>query len=375
MRIGINLLYLLPGIVGGTETYAAGLLQGLMAVAPSHEFVVYVNHEAANWPLPATPTFTRVVCPVRGSNRALRYYFEQIGLPRLLRQWQVDQVHSLGYVGPLFCPCPSILTIPDLNYIDIAQTIPLHRRLPLRLLSTQAARNANEIITISAFSRYRLLQTLNLPAHKITVTHLAPRLEMALPPAIEWQELRTLYQIQEPYIVAFGGGAAHKNIPALLQAVARLEESLPHQLVLIGHMPPNVDRATISTQKGGDRSITATGYVPGEHISLLLGHADLLVLPSLYEGFGLPVLEAQRAGVAVACSTAGSLPEIAGEGAILFDPSSVDDIAQKIAECLSNPDLRSRLCRLGRANLGRFSWEKTAAATVAVYNKVLGEAI
>jgi glycosyltransferase involved in cell wall biosynthesis len=296
-------------------------------------------------------------------------------LPRLLRQWQVDQVHSLGYVGPLFCPCPSILTIPDLNYIDIAQTIPLHRRLPLRLLSTQAARNANEIITISAFSRYRLLQTLNLPAHKITVTHLAPRLEMALPPAIEWQELRTLYQIQEPYIVAFGGGAAHKNIPALLQAVARLEESLPHQLVLIGHMPPNVDRATISTQKGGDRSITATGYVPGEHISLLLGHADLLVLPSLYEGFGLPVLEAQRAGVAVACSTAGSLPETAGEGAILFDPSSVDDIAQKIAECLSNPDLRSRLCRLGRANLGRFSWEKTAAATVAVYNKVLGEAI
>lgn len=373
MKIGINLLYLLPGIVGGVETYAAGLLGGLASIAPEHEYIVFVNREATDWPLPAGARFTRVICPVTAINRVARYYFEQLKLPRLLRHWQVDLCHSLGYVGPVSLPCAAVLTIPDPNYVDIAHTMPLHRRLPLRVISTWAARNANEIITISGFSKQRLCQTLGLPADKITVTHLAPRAEMTGAPAVEWERLRIQYHIREPYLIAFGGGAVHKNIPALLQAFAGLAQSLPHQLVLIGHIPPNVDRTAISSPQGEENRIVATGYVPGEHIPALLGHADLFVLPSLYEGFGLPLLEAQQAGVAVACSTAGSLPEIAGEGAILFDPNSVDDMARKIAECLSNPELRSRLCQKGRANLNRFSWEKTATETLRVYEKALAE--
>ena len=370
MYIGINLLYLLPGVVGGMETYAAGLLYGLEKMAPEHEFIVFVNREAADWPLPVSPQFTRVVCPVNATNRAARYYFEQTRLPGLLRHWQVDLLHSLGYVGPVVCPCPTVLTIPDPNYMDIAHTIPLHRRLPLRVLSTQAARSAHAVITISHFSKQRLCQTLHLPADKIVVTHLAPRPEMLLtPPAAAWPDLCARYRIEEPYIVAFGGGAVHKNIPALLQAFAKLDSSLPHHLVLIGHIPPNVD---MDAQARHDaHRVIATGYIPGEHIAPLFSHADLFVLPSLYEGFGLPVLEAQQAGVAVACSTAGSLPEIAGDSALLFDPNSVADIACKIAECLANPELRRRLCQQGSANLARFSWEKTAIETLSVYTKVL----
>lgn len=371
MRIGINILYLLPGIVGGMETYAAGLLTGLAKVAQDHEIVAFVNREASDWPLPASPNLTRVICPVSATSRLSRYFYEQVRLPGLLRDWRVDVTHSLGYVGPVSLPCASVLTIPDPNYVDIGHTMPLHRRLPLRLVSTQAARTADVIVTISDFSKRRLCETLNLPADKITVTHLAPRTEMHVAPAANWEEVRSQYNIREPYIVAFGGGAVHKNIPTLLQAVATLDKSLPHQLVIIGHIPPNVDKAAIAAPHGEGNRIVATGYVPGEHIPALLGHADLFVLPSLYEGFGLPVLEAQQAGVAVACSTAGSLPEIAGEGALLFDPYSVDDIASKIAACLSDVELRSRLCRLGQANLGRFSWEKTATETLRVYEKAL----
>jgi glycosyltransferase involved in cell wall biosynthesis len=112
------------------------------------------------------------------------------------------------------------------------------------------------------------------------------------------------------------------------------------------------------------------GYVPNTHISSILGHADLFVLPSLYEGFGLPVLEAQQAGVAVACSTAGSLPEIAGEGAVFFDPLSSDDMARVIRECLSDLALCTRLRRMGAENVQRFSWDKTARETLAVYRQV-----
>ncbi len=160
MRIGINLLYLLPGVVGGTETYAAGLLQGLAAIVSDNEFVVFVNREAADWPLPPKSNFTRIVCPITGSSRAQRYYFEQIRLPLLLRRERIDLVHSLGYVGPVIGPCPSVLTIPDSNFVDVAQTIPPHRRIALSFVSRQAARTANEIITISEFLKGATLSDL-----------------------------------------------------------------------------------------------------------------------------------------------------------------------------------------------------------------------
>lgn len=373
-RIGLNLLFLIPGVVGGTETYAAGLLQGLAMVAPDDEFVVFVNREAAEWPLPVGVNFTRVVCPVTGSNRLQRYTFEQVELPRLLRQQRIDLVHSLGYVGPIVSPCPAVVTIPDLNYVDLAQTIPLHRRLALRLISTQAAKAANEIITISNFSKGRLCKTLKIPADRITVTHLAPRAELALSASESWPELRQMYGIREPYVAAFGGGAVHKNVDALLQAFAGLSTRWSHSLVLVGHLPPDVQLPIADIERHRSDLVIATGYVPAAHIRPLLGHAELFVLPSLYEGFGLPVLEAQEAGVAVACSTAGSLPEVAGEGAKFFDPYSTETIGEALICCLSDPDLRAGLRQKGRENLKRFSWQTTAMKTHAVYEQALATA-
>lgn len=117
--------------------------------------------------------------------------------------------------------------------------------------------------------------------------------------------------------------------------------------------------------------IQVTGYVPDDHILPLRRHADLFVVPSLYEGFGLPVLEVQQANVAVACSTAASLPEIAGEGASFFDPFSVDAIRDAMQHCLSDPDLRAHLRRLGNKNLRRFLWDQTAQDTLAVFQQIL----
>lgn len=371
MRIGLNLLYLIPGMVGGTETYAAGLLQGLVTIAHDDEFFIFVNREASDWPLPTAPNLTRVICPMAASNRAERYYFEQTQLPRILRQYQIDLIHSLGYVGPVFCSCPSVLTIPDLNYVDLADTIPIHRRVPLQFVSTLAARNADKIITISSFSKTRLCQTLNLPADKIVVTHLAPRHEALGLSTESWSELKQIYGIREPYIVAFGGGALHKNITTLLRAFAILSKQLPHSLVLIGYLPPDVDLDTSARQQEMHSRIIPTGYVPGTHICPLLSHADVFVLPSLYEGFGLPVLEAQQASVAVACSTAGSLPEIAGNGAVFFDPKSVDDLSRSVWNVLEDTAIRNNLIRCGQENLRRFSWQKTAQDTRFVYKEVL----
>jgi glycosyltransferase involved in cell wall biosynthesis len=372
MRIGINLLYLLPSLVGGTEVYAEGLLGGLSLVDHEDKFIVFVNQEAADWPLPQAANFTRIACLVKGSNRSRRYLFEQLCLSELLKKHKVDLIHSLGYVGPLASPCPSIVTIPDLNYIDVANSMRLAKRLTLRLFSTQAARRADHIITISDFSKKRLNQALRLPNNKITVTYLAPGAKREPGEEDHWPKLALLYRIKGPYIAAFGGGALHKNIPRLIQAFARLKDRIPHNLVLIGRLPANVDLETVSIQEGLQKRVVATNYVPASHIHPLLSHADLFVLPSLYEGFGLPVLEAQQAGVPVVCSMAGSLPEVAGEGAVFFDPYSVEDMVDMISQVARDKGLQEGLLQKGSINVQRFSWEKTARETMAVYQQVLG---
>jgi glycosyltransferase involved in cell wall biosynthesis len=241
----------------------------------------------------------------------------------------------------------------------------------LRFVSTQSARAASEIITISNFSKERLCESLKLPADKITVTYLAPHPEVVSSSTESWSELRQRYGVREPYIIAFGGGAVHKNIATLLQAFIMLSKQLPHSLVLIGHLPPNVDIATIARRQELRGRIITTGYVPSTHIRPLLSHADVFVLPSLYEGFGLPVLEAQQAGTAVACSTAGSLPEVAGDGAAFFDPRSADDLARTVLAILGDTEIRSNLIRRGQENLQRFSWQKAVQETLAVYEKAL----
>ena len=370
MRIGLNLLYLIPGIVGGTEIYAAGLLQGLAQVNQQDEFIIFVNQESENWSLPEASNIYRVVCPVLATSRVRRYLFELLRLPRLLAKYKIDVVHSLGYVGPLLSPSPSVVTIPDLNYITLKHTMPAKRQVVLQFFSMQAARRADHVITISNFSKEEITRAVKLNPDQITVTHLGPMKNGNTKSSKNWVKLSRRYEIQEPYVVAFGGGSLHKNIPRLIQAFALVKDAFPHFLVLIGHIPSNVGLSSKSIGKGVSDRILTTGYVPEEHILPLLSHADLFVLPSLYEGFGLPMLEAQQAAVAITSSTAGSLPEVGGDGALYFDPTSVENIAQKMRHCLADAGLRSNLILKGRENLNRFSWNKTARGTLSVYQNV-----
>ena len=364
MRIGLNLLYLLPGIVGGTEIYAAGLLAGLAQIDGENEYIVFVNRESAVWPLPDAPNFVREVCPVRAVSRVRRYFFEQFRLPSMLKKYEIDVVHSLGYVGPLWTPCLAIVTVHDLNYLAIGHTMPLGKRYLRRFFSVQATQRAMAVITVSSYSKSVICDELNIHPNKITVTLEGPRWKDNFISRDVVCKVKASYGISGPYLVAFGGGALHKNIPRLLQAFAELKKELPHKLVLIGHLPHNVNLGELP------EDIIATGYVPAEHVLPLLSGAEVFVLPSLYEGFGLPVLEAQQAGVPVVCSTAGSLLEVAGNAAVFFNPYSIADMAEKIAAVASNPALQTELRQKGLANVRRFSWEQTARETLAVYAQV-----
>jgi len=364
VRIAANLLYLLPGYVGGTETYAVSLLSALARVDRENEYLLFVNQESAGFCARHGLPFEELICPLRASSRLQRYVWEQAMLPIQLRHHRVDIVHSLGYVSPVFAPCASVVTIHDLNTVALQDVLSWKKRIALSILVRESADRADRVLTVSEFSRSEIQRYLGTDPSKISVVYEGPRRNDRVPAG--WDELEATYGLRKPYVAAFGSVSVHKNIPCLVDAFAAVSAQVLHSLVIVGHTRPPAERAIADARHRGVRVVT-TGYVPDAHISPLLSHADLFVFPSLYEGFGLPALEAQQAGVPLLSSDAGSLPEVAGEGAYYFDPHSVEDLSQALRTCLQDRDLRERLRRKGAENVARFSWEQAAQQTLRAY--------
>ena len=355
MRIGLNLLYVIPGINGGTESYAQGLLEGFEQCTGEHEYVVYLNRSARDWPLPSLANFDRIVCGIDGRNRVARYAYEQFILPGLLKRDHIQVVHSLGYVGPLRTPCPSVVTIPDLNYKAFGQQMSFARRNGLRAFVSSSARSSDRIIAISSFTRSEIAAAIPNVAGKITVIHLAPRPRNE----VASEESNGFKLPTGPYFMAFCGLSKHKNTARLIDAYVKAKRAgtISDKLVLVGRDAPVTESS----------DIVLTGYQPDRIVRRLLQNAKFLIVPSLYEGFGIPVLEAMEVGIPVTCSRAASLPEVAGDAALLFDPTSSEDIARAIVRMANDPGLREELRTKGTVNLTRFSWEKAAMQTLAVY--------
>ncbi len=368
MRVGINLLYLLPGIVGGSATYAVSLIKAMTALEPGHDYFVFLNEESRDLDLGSARSLQRIVLPIRAHRRGVRYAWEQTVLPLRARRMRLDVLHSPGYVGPFYPPCAHVLSVLDLNFVALGDAMPRHKRLLLRFAVGQSVKGATEILTLSESSRRQILDFYALPGDRVTVTHLAGRdnPETAPPRAAETS---AKYRLPQKYVVAFSSLSPHKNIPRLIRAFAQIKDRIPHSLVLLGHLPPGLPLQREIESLGVHDRIVATGFVPDEDVLPLIHEAELFVLPSLYEGFGLPILDAQGQSVAVACSTFGSIPEVAGTGAAYFSPTSVNEMSRVILLVLSDEDLRSDLIRRGEANRRRFSWTRTARITLDAYDR------
>jgi glycosyltransferase involved in cell wall biosynthesis len=362
---------MIPRHVGGTETYARGLLNGLRQIGTNHEFVLFLNRESVEWQPAADSGFTSVVCPVNAVSRGKRFVYEHLLLRREIRKQRIDLLHSLGYTSPLFLPCPTVVSVHDLNFLAFGSLMTFARRTMLRLAVKEAVLRSDRVITISEFSRREILRAYHVPPEKVVVTYLAADTKSPEPaaglasgsePGMEW--------MQEPYMIAFSATYPNKNISRLLEAygVAKKRHAIPQRLVLIGH-PFRTGENQDDLMK--HRDVIWTGYLEQRTMSYVVKNADFMVFPSYYEGFGLPVLEAMAVGIPVVCSRAASLPEVAGDAAVYFDPFSIDDMAEKIVAVANDLSLRNELRTKGTENLKRFSWEKVARETVAIYNEQL----
>jgi glycosyltransferase involved in cell wall biosynthesis len=376
VRVGLNLIYLVPGETGGTETFARELIPALRKVAPELELTAFINREAAaDHDAPWAQLGSSVTVPVSATNRAAWVRGEQHLLPRLARRAGCELVHSLAATGPLRGSFQRVVTVHDLHYLIVPEAHSGLRGLGMRSLVPAAAHSAHRVFTDSTQTRRDLLEHYpRLDGSRIDVVPLGVRPPGPDVPRTPEAELRDRFGLVDRQVVLTASGKRpHKNIPALLEALALLDAPRP-VLVVPGYATPHDHELRGRAEVLGLRAdVRFPGWVPAGDLEGLYALATACVVPSLYEGFGLPVLEAMARGVPVACSDRGSLPEIAGQAALLFDPTDPREIAGALRRLLTDTELVAQLQGRGRAQAQRFSWEASARAHVAGYQQALAE--
>jgi glycosyltransferase involved in cell wall biosynthesis len=366
MRVALNLVYLVPGETGGMETYARELVPRL-AQSEGVEVTALVNREAAGEDFGCE----RLVVPVSARNRVDWVRGEQQYVARMADRLGADVVHSLASTAPLHGRARRVTTIHDLNYLLVPETHFGLRGLGMRLLVPAAARRSHRIVVDAASTRRDLVEHLSTPAAKIDVVPLAaapPRVA----PAPEATLRAKLRLCPRPVVLSASAKRPHKNIARLLEALARIPRDRRPVLVVPGYPTPyEAELRAIAAGLAVRDDVVFPAWVDDAELEGLYALAACVVFPSLYEGFGFPVLEAMVRGVPVACSNRSSLPEVAGDAALLFDPEDVGAITAAIERLLTDRELAERLARAGREQAARFSWERAATQTVESYRRAL----
>ncbi len=376
MLIGIDASRALNAKRTGTERYSLEIIRHLLQTpnAARHRFRLYL-HQPVDAALFAPPG-TRTTAPwepcllpsVRAwSHRRLGPEVRTRRPDLLFVPAHVLPVALLGRPLP-----PSVVTIHDVGYLDFPASHATGERLYLDWSTRAAVRRATHLIAVSEATRRDLITLLHAPEERVSVVHEAGA---PLPPCSpeEIASVQARYGLQRPYALYVGTLRPRKNLVRLVQAYARLHERAaqspgpPFDLVLAGapgHDSDDLLRAVRSAALPG--RIHLTGYLSEADLPPLLRGARLFCYPSLVEGFGLPILEAQSAGVPVVTTTNSSLPEVAGDAALLVEPTDVDALADAMLRVSRDEPLRQRLIAAGYENVKRFSWAKAARETLAV---------
>jgi glycosyltransferase involved in cell wall biosynthesis len=373
MRVGINALYLIPGGVGGTETYLRNLVRALQRIDRDNEYLIFTNAESAGTFALSAPNFREVASRLRATSRPARIVWEQTVMPvqaRYGRRGRVDVLHSAGYTAPLLPGCPSVVTIHDLNYHYFPEDWSRAALWANRVLIPLAARRATRIVTDSRASGRAICDVLRVREDKVDVVHLGVDGNLVATGADDEREVRRKHGLPGRFILCVTASHPHKNLGGLLRAydmaAAGWPEAPPLVVVGIKGRHQSSLEETLARRQGPGR-VVLTGWVDARELAALYRAAMLFVFPSRYEGFGFPVLEAMTAGTPVVSSNATSLPELVGDAGLLVDPDDAAAMADAIRRVAADDSLRRDLVARGARQAALFTWDAAAARTIASY--------
>lgn len=369
MRIGFDGTPLL-GQRSGVGHYTGRLLAHLGKQQPAWEYMLFSNRS-----LHPLETELAHTMPVADNFGLSRFIWMQLLLPRIIRQQKPDLCHFPNNTAPFCHSTPYVITIHDASLFLHSRHHPPSRLLALRLLLPQVARRAAAVITVSDHARRDLMQILDLPAPKMHVIHeAAPVGFQPLCDPIARRQLQARYNLPDEFVLFVGTIEPRKNLKRLIRAVAALRQrGCKTRLVLVG---PNGWLINGSLEKeiealGLQEAVQNLGYVPQADLPGIYSLATVFAFPSLYEGFGLPPLEAMACGTAVLTSQNSAMAEVCGDAALLIDPHQEEDITEGLACLLQDAQRREAMRRAGLARAQEYSWERTARETAVVYKKVL----
>ena len=367
MRIGIDARRLHDFGIG---TYIRNLLRQLARLDRQTEFVLICKPEDRDTLAGLGENFRPV--PETAGNYSV---FEQVKIPLVLKREGVTLFHAPHYVLPPLVSCRSVVTIHDCIHLMFPQYLP--NRFALAYASTSialASRRATRVLTVSESSKRDILRFVDVPPDKIDVIYNAYDERFAVEPRDEdVVRVRERFQLQDAFVLYAGNVKPHKNLERLIEAFDLVRtRGLDHlKLVLIGDEISKyaaLRRAVHQHQL--HKHVRFLGYLPEETLAVMYRLAGVFVFPSLYEGFGLPPLEAMASGTPVVTSNVSSLPEVAGNAALLVDPYDPEAIADGIYRVLTDDALRHELRQKGVARARQFSWETSVGRVREIYGEV-----
>jgi glycosyltransferase involved in cell wall biosynthesis len=375
MHIGLNLIFLVPGETGGMEVVARELIPALVAQAPREtRFTAFINREAsAAGDGPWGELLPAVTVPVNARERVQWVLGEQALLPVLGARAGVELMHSLASTAPLWGRFRRVVTVHDLIYARFPDAHAGIRDKGMRVLVPAGARRSARVMADSQSTRADLIALLGIAAERIDVVPLGlGTVQRAQPPPE--REVRARFELGERSVVlSLSAKRPHKNLLALVGALARIGREQRPVLVIPGYATAHeLELRARADALGVADDVRFPAWVSNAELEGLWSIARAFVFPSLYEGFGLPVLEAMARGVPVACSDASSLPEVAGDAALLFDPRDEAAISVALQRLLSDPALVETLRARGLERARRFTWERTARLTLESYARAVG---
>jgi glycosyltransferase involved in cell wall biosynthesis len=350
----------------GIGRYVYNLLENMIALNRQDEFTLLVNDD---WLLPLVndcPNFKLLKVGIKWLSLE-----EQVLIPLVLRRLRPDLFHAASFAVPLIQPCRTVVTIYDLIHLVFPGHYTLLHRFYFQVVLRWALRRAAKIITISESSRSDLVSFYGLPKGKIEIAY--PAVDAKFKPLDRGSiaNFKKKRGLPDHFVLYVGNRKQHKNIPGLIAAYSKFREQDrgAHYLVLSG----SADEATASLARRyrvEDRLFYAQNIADDE-LPLMYNSADVFVFPSLYEGFGLPALEALACGVPVIASNVSSLPEVVGDAGILVDPRDPDSLAAAIGRAANDPELARRLRERGPLRSAQFSWQKCARETLQIYRRTM----
>lgn len=372
MHLGFNLLFLIPGETGGRETYARELIAALFTLEPSLRATAFVNRDVGvRERARLNETMPVVRLPVSARNPVSWAAGELALLPVAARRAGVDVLHSPANFGPPWGPFHRVLTLHDVQYRALSELVNPARRIGTDVLIKLATSRATRIITGSQTAGEELVSELGLARDRITVIADGVSSPPPAPTPARLGDVRSRHALgTRRVILTVATNLPHKNLPLIMAALAAMDRSERPVAMLAGAGTDDESLRAAADGAGVTDDVRLLGRVSADELEVLYALADCLVLPTRYEGFGLPVLEAMIRGVPVVCSDIAVLREVAGDAALRFAPDRAADAAAAIGQVMANEVLARALADAGREHAARFSWHATAVQTLAVYREL-----